>query len=665
VGAKDGFHVLPNSGANQILALEEDDDGNLWAGHTRSTERPTPLSVRPAGTLRLEPVPLPQMQAPGSVTSLCADGRTLWLGTSGGGLLRATRSNRSFTAVEAVRIGAWPKDASVTRVRKDPDGGLWIAGTHGVAQWNGKAWATLGKGEGLPEDHALSIAPVGGGEAWVCFNDAMALCRLRRREGGLEIVQRILPPHPVLEQPLMGLLPGPDGALWMGSSGGLLRWDGKRVLRFGKDAGFPGEDCCQNALAFDAQGGLWAGVSMGLVHAPLPPGRFEPGPPPALITEAARADGTSLLEAKGEREVPWKFRTVAFAYCPSGSRNTEGLAYQVRLVGLEDQWRETAQPESRFPGLAPGSYRFEVRTVSSTGDLGEPASLDFRVLAPWWLRPWAWALGILVFATGVVHLFRWRTRVLRQRNAHLEELVRERTHALEEASLVDPLTELRNRRYLEVAVPDDAIRAQRSFREALTQGADPRDEKEALAFIILDLDHFKRVNDQWGHPAGDAVLVQLAGILRSVTRASDTLIRWGGEEFLIVVKRVRQTDGPILAQNLLDAVRAHSFRLPNGDRIDMTCSLGMVPFPLHPEAPDLGSWRIAIEVADQCLYAAKRSGRDRWVACRVRAGAPVEPFAHLDAWDVPWALAHGVMDAESSAPDFRWPELPSGARANA
>jgi hypothetical protein len=90
----------------------------------------------------------------------------------------------------------------------------------------------------------------------------------------------------------------------------------------------------------------------------------------------------------------------------------------------------------------------------------------------------------------------------------------------------------------------------------------------------------------------------------------------------------------------------------------MTCSIGFVPFPLHPEAPDLGSWRVAIEVADQCLYAAKRSGRNRWVGAIIPPGTPPDPFLNLSGWDVPWALEAGCLRAESSEPGFRWPREP-------
>jgi diguanylate cyclase (GGDEF)-like protein len=185
-------------------------------------------------------------------------------------------------------------------------------------------------------------------------------------------------------------------------------------------------------------------------------------------------------------------------------------------------------------------------------------------------------------------------------------------------------------------------------------GIDPVISKDNILLFVLDIDHFKRVNDTWGHLAGDAVLSQLSQTLKSATRATDSLVRWGGEEFLLVARRARRTGAAKVADNLLAAIRAEKFLLPNGEMIHISCSIGLVPFPLHPLHPEQGSWRIALDLADQCLYAAKRSGRNKWVGAYVRADADPGPFTHLDAWDVAWALEHQLMDAKSSDPEFSW-----------
>src|SRR6185436_11380435 len=128
---------------------------------------------------------------------------------------------------------------------------------------------------------------------------------------------------------------------------------------------------------------------------------------------------------------------------------------------------------------------------------------------------------------------------------------------IEEASLTDALTGLRNRRYLEQTIGADLAIASRAAGED-------------LVFLLVDLDHFKLVNDTYGHDAGDAVLVQVGTILRAFFRTSDSAVRWGGEEFLVVVRFVDRTHAGELAEKLRFAVESHRFALPDGRTITRT-----------------------------------------------------------------------------------------------
>ena len=661
VATKGAWKVFPATRAWQIYSLEEDGDGNLWVGHTPTKDQPGILSVLPAGKEALLPVPLNLTPAPTRVRSIHCEGGTVWLGTSQGGLLKAERRGATLTSLSQVTIGSWPTAKIINIVKGDGSGGLWVGATEGLAHWDGQAWAILGQGSGAAFVQISTLAALPGQAAWAVTLDPATLFRVRRRDKQLVLEQTFAAPHPLVSQPILALALRPDGALWAATSTGLLRWDGNRILRYGKEAGLPGEDCSQNAMAFDPDGDLWAGLSVGLIHGQLGGALADQAPPAIVILSARRGDERSILEAPSPREVRWKDRALSFSYCPRGSQQGEDVTYQVRLKGLEEAWRSTPIPEARYPSLPPGQYVFEVRSVTWAGEPGPSQTLAVRVLPPWWLSPPALVGLFLFMVAGGVLTVRWRTTLLRQRNAHLEGLVHERTRALseanlalEEASLVDPLTTLRNRRFLEFSVPADALRAQRSYLEAHKAGDDPRAEKEAMLFFLMDLDHFKSVNDRYGHPAGDAVLVQFSEVLKAVTRASDSLIRWGGEEFLLVSKRARPQDAIPIAETLLAAARAKVYLLPSGESIQISCSFGLVAFPLHPGHPELGTWAQAIDLADQCLYAAKRSGRDRWVAAFIQPEAPAAPFEGKAGWQVGWAVAQGLMTAESSGGEVVW-----------
>ena len=184
-----------------------------------------------------------------------------------------------------------------------------------------------------------------------------------------------------------------------------------------------------------------------------------------------------------------------------------------------------------------------------------------------------------------------------------------------ELSVTDALTGLRNRRYVQQTIDADVAAA---IRRART------DPDGGLVFMLIDIDHFKAVNDANGHKGGDATLAAFAGILRSTCRASDTVTRWGGEEFLIVCRATSSREAAILADRLRHAIGAHVFT-PGGT---LTCSIGFasLPFPGREIA-----WEQAVVLADEALYEAKRRGRDGWVDARsLQTPAGAERASHLD-----------------------------------
>ena len=134
-----------------------------------------------------------------------------------------------------------------------------------------------------------------------------------------------------------------------------------------------------------------------------------------------------------------------------------------------------------------------------------------------------------------------------------------------------------------------------------------------MVFYLLDMDDFKSVNDEYGHAAGDQVLVQIARVLDDAGRASDVVVRWGGEEFLILSRQVDRDGAAVFAQRIRERIRNTAFEVGDGVRIHRTCSVGFATYPLVATRPDWGSWEYVVGLADMAAYMAKRSGRDAWV----------------------------------------------------
>ncbi len=626
-----GWRSIPGTVQRQVMALAGQSSGRLWAGIIPGgSQEPTGLWVCEPGqrtVRRVNPVGMP----PGAGILALHERHSseLWLAAARAGLWRMDPGQPGVPA-ERIVIPGWPKGFGVQVVYGDGRGGLWVAGGPWVGHFDGQAWAVIGPEGGLhAQDSVLAMAPAPEGAAWVIYFGTKGVDRVRRDGQRLVLAERFGKGHPLAQYPAYSLLADPDGTLWVGTGRGLLHWDGVRAERFGRNAGLPGEDCSQNALWRDPDGDLFVGLSVGLAQGEAGRGRRPQTPPPAVVVSAEDGRDRSLM-ASGDRRVPWQARTLTFRYAAGGSRWTEDTTFQVRLAGLERDWRTTALPEARYTELSPGHYRFEVRTFTFMGEPGEPAGIDFEVMAPWWRKPWALVLEAMVLGVLVWGFFRWRTAHLRRRNAQLEAMVQERTEALEvanaalrEASLTDPLTGLHNRRYLAATMPEEETRLRRVFRNYLDRGESPLGHNEDLVMLMLDLDHFKRVNDTYGHAAGDAVLQQAAKALRAVSRSSDTLVRWGGEEFLLVAKRTERDRADLIAQNLCAAIRNHTFTLADGRTLRCTVSVGYAACPILDHYPEAFSWEDALQAADQCLYAAKRAGRDGWMG--VHTPGPLDP----------------------------------------
>lgn len=169
-------------------------------------------------------------------------------------------------------------------------------------------------------------------------------------------------------------------------------------------------------------------------------------------------------------------------------------------------------------------------------------------------------------------------------------LIKAKTHfqMIEKAATFDFLTELNNHRTFDEA-----------FNSFLM---DAKDKNEALTLMIIDIDHFKKVNDTYGHPNGDTVLKQLGKLLKDASRSFDTVSRIGGEEFAVLLYDCPHKHALIIGERIRMAVKKHEFLLNDGKVIQITVSVGIATYPDTNENIK--------EEADKALYKAKSSGRN-------------------------------------------------------
>ena len=174
----------------------------------------------------------------------------------------------------------------------------------------------------------------------------------------------------------------------------------------------------------------------------------------------------------------------------------------------------------------------------------------------------------------------------------LQSELRDKNQMLAKESMTDAVTGLRSRRYVSEVLAIEVLRARRY--------------RLPLAVMMADLDHFKRVNDRFGHPVGDTVLRRVSDLLRGLLRATDVAGRFGGEEFLVILPQTDRDGARTLAERWRQSLELASLEAPDGKRIRTTVSVGVAEFSAQMERPD-----DLVRAADEALYSAKASGRNR------------------------------------------------------
>jgi diguanylate cyclase (GGDEF)-like protein len=288
--------------------------------------------------------------------------------------------------------------------------------------------------------------------------------------------------------------------------------------------------------------------------------------------------------------------------------NGEQLVVPLKWFGVAQWWKEMAKPTLEHAavnldnvmraevmvsgGAKEGEHVFALRSMRLHGKLISRDALLMGLVAAWVLCAAGWLAILTLSLRSQLRDSRAAVALLRTVNKALELEARD----LAGQAHIDPLTGVLNRQGLRAALMSTSSLL-----------ADP------MAVVFIDIDHFKSINDTHGHDVGDDVLRKFANVIASGIRSSDRLVRWGGEEFLIVCPMTNVHQGRTLAENLRRTL--HQQAWPVGLRV--TASFGVAQ---HHERDEVG---VVIKHADEELYRAKQGGRDR--VCAHTPGDMVAP----------------------------------------
>jgi diguanylate cyclase (GGDEF)-like protein len=573
----------------------------------------------------------------------------LWIGTRAG--IAVYEHGRNVTPAALAALGRW----QINDIREVADDDFWIGTTGGLYHWHQHVLERADVGASVAASVIRSILPLAPDHLYLGTQDGMR----EWRDGKLTSPAWAMPLQGHFVTRLTMLEPGMLGIGTLDAGIGVMQ--GGRLRMTGRKDGLPSD----NAWTLDViNGELYVGSIAGvwrlpLAQLPVPGSPVRQVVPQQLAGEEratslhnthccnggagarslvdgdfiwysttdgalglnTRALGTlpqspaakiESIEHDGHRfsDAPFDLRRgsrdLAITYTAPYLR-IGALRFRYQLEGYDTDWLDAGVRRTAFyTHLPPGRYRFRVAaTVSGAPGFGPEADLKIQVRPQWHERMLVRGAAIVLLCMVLIVLLRWRMRVQHRRNAWLEAQVAGRTDqlaralerlrvsnlALAQESHTDTLTALHNRRYLLARLP-----------EILASG-------KSMGVLQIDIDHFKQVNDRYGHAVGDAVLRELGRLLAAARRDSDIAVRWGGEEFLLLLQDVDAADVMNIAERLRQDIGAQDFMDGRGGKLRLTCSIG---FSMHPIAThaDSATFDTALELADLALYRAKQAGRN-------------------------------------------------------
>ncbi|WP_158615530.1 ligand-binding sensor domain-containing diguanylate cyclase [Acidipila sp. EB88] len=640
-----------------------DPKGRLWATSTNDVN----LIDEAAGRV----IPQNGGKAVGAVQTMTADARGhLWLGGNDGILMDfdpATRQTRSV----ARDLGY------IYAVRADLGGGagvvagqrVWICTATGVgyvSSEDGWTHTHMLHGGGAPPSNAWSMAEAKDGTFW--FSAAGGLYRLVNGTWSHVVVpdgtslidypamyvaadqtlwiQAALP-HPLLHLRLEGnraviigsvssdIVATDDlsfitidhrGWMWVGSDLGIYAFDGKRWVHCTQEDGLLSDDTDTSGVYEDRDGSMWFATVSGVSHLLHPAQLFDVATP-TIDVQDVRINGHKLEPGKNPN-FNLRAPELSVDLFSTNYQRPRAVVFLYRLSGREDDWQATGPGTLHFSGLRAGEYTLSLQAMDKrVHAFSTPIEYSFTVLPPWYRRDRSKVLALTLLMLLIAGGWRLSLRNLKRNEALLQQKVDLQTaqllaekqeleraqSRLVETARRDALTGLLNRS----AIFDVLARMRRVALAA----------KTPLSVVMADLDHFKSINDRYGHTIGDVVLRECAARLRETLRPGDAVGRYGGEELLIAIPGLDAEH----AIARLEEVRAAIASRPiiHGELVlYVTCSYGVAW--VNHEQRDLEA---LVHAADEALYVAKQNGRNR-----VEFASPDSPHDSVLGRELPGKL---------------------------
>jgi len=541
-----------------------------------------------------------------TISGLKSPDNTYWFGTDSGLL--------HYDGIQFKRFNDGLKDPNVWVMAQYDSHSILVGTSKGVQMFReGKAVPSLIEKQ-IDENTVINDIKVFSPSEIMVATEMNGAFIIRNKE-----VKRLSTSNWLLSNDIWSIIKDNNGNIWLNTSVSLDRYTGDFISHFSKKTGLFGEEGSIHAGFKSTNGNLYIAITPGVVEIPPQISDINIKKPILYIKEVKVNNKVSPLD------VPHLFsynsNTIEFSYIAVSTRKENPILYKTRLIPLEKQWSEPSrETHIKYPKLPPDDYTFEVIANNGGGNkqwFKSVNRISFTIIKPYWHKWWfilfvIAVVGLLIF--GIIEL---RLKSLARQKQILEKLVKKRTEELglknqelQYLSITDPLTDLKNRRYLEEKIKEDISLIERYIFDKTKAPERHSTGIPLLGVFILDIDYFKKVNDDYGHKAGDIVIVDIAKLLLEMLRNSDTIVRWGGEEFLIITRQIGKDSSSELAERIRKKIESYEFKIDEHTVIHKTVSVGYSHFPMIANDIKKINWHQVISVADSALYIAKNNGRN-------------------------------------------------------
>ncbi len=627
-----------NLPVDAVLSMAQDRDGALWfatwgGGLARFDEqqrRFTPFTTANSD--------LPNDNVYEVLVNRAGE---VWVGTDEGVVATLDRASRKFTRQSSV-VAAGSAPSSVLILRELADGSL-AAGlrTGGLAILNPRTgaqrhfMASADSTTGIASNSVRALYESSPGVLWVGTENGLDRLDLntgrRTHMGTANGLPSIY---------IDGIVADAAGRLWISTDHGLSRYDlvSGTIRTFTRLDGLQSNEFLMRSAFRASDGTLYFGGNHGF--SVIRPERLVENlrAPPVVFTNlllfnkpVTPSTGATplrrVLYETSELTLSHTQNVMTFEFSALDFSAPEKTRYAYQLIGFDSDWQYVGeQHTASYTNLTPGHYQLRVKASNGDGVWNDQgAALALVITPPIWRTWWFQLSCALVALLGLIQLWRFQAR-------------RRLEIALSRQALHDPLTGLANRVLFRDRVENALARLQRE-QVGVTRGAANAIDDPRVAVLFLDLDNFKTVNDSLGHHAGDQLLRVVSSRLLNATRGSDTVARFGGDEFAVLLENMRSADDAYvvadrITSSLRTAVSVGDDAHPREARVGV--SIGIAFAHVASESTEL------LRNADAAMYRAKDAGKGRYVVFDPELVAAAEEELDLQQ-GIALAMARGEM----------------------